>query len=362
MTTNPKYAHFHQRIIASFIDSFLFLTLILYMLSEAALGQSLAQVAYSLIIILLVMLSPFSIVYPLVFIKLFGATIGKIICGLEIVRVDGHSLSWKRIFFRQTIGYAFSSLFFGLGYLAMFKNEKRQTWHDQVVSTVVLEKRPTWIVGLVVLIGLIVAMGYFTIQTITHVKMNKPLQEESMVIFNQFKEIGEKEATPEATPKDSGPVVSQDILDDQARAYALIGEKKFNDASGVAEEMITESKTDIEKALAYQVKAEVLMNQNRFVEAKAPFLESLKLSDQLPGVYEGLAIVSINEKKYTAAKDYATKATSFEKPTAGSYYWLGVSYSYLKNNELAVSNLEKAVEMDPSNEFYKQELDAQKKQ
>ena len=73
---------------------------------------------------------------------LMGATPGKKIMGLRIVRED-HSLdlSIGQLFFRETVGRLLSTLPFFLGYLWVSWDKERKTFHDMLAKTRVVDYR-----------------------------------------------------------------------------------------------------------------------------------------------------------------------------------------------------------------------------
>jgi uncharacterized RDD family membrane protein YckC len=76
-----------------------------------------------------------------------SVTIGKLICGLRVVQVDGKPATMKGAFIRD-LAYHIDALFFGLvAYLSMVKGPLQQrfgdVWgHTVVVKTSVFEPRP----------------------------------------------------------------------------------------------------------------------------------------------------------------------------------------------------------------------------
>lgn len=69
-----------------------------------------------------------------------GRTLGKSLCNIQVVRLDGKSLTlWDC--FSRFFGYAASALSGGLGFLQAFWDPNRQSMHDKIVSTVVLLRR-----------------------------------------------------------------------------------------------------------------------------------------------------------------------------------------------------------------------------
>ncbi len=68
---------------------------------------------------------------------LVGATIGKGLLGLRVVRADGYPPTIGRSFIRF-IGYGLSAIVFFLGYIwVLFDNEHR-AWHDDLAGTWVI--------------------------------------------------------------------------------------------------------------------------------------------------------------------------------------------------------------------------------
>jgi uncharacterized RDD family membrane protein YckC len=75
--------------------------------------------------------------YPTFFVGRFGATPGKMIFGLKVVRPDGEQVTYLRAFGR-TAAEILSAMVFGVGYImAAFDTEKR-TLHDYLADTRVI--------------------------------------------------------------------------------------------------------------------------------------------------------------------------------------------------------------------------------
>lgn len=76
-------------------------------------------------------------VYGAVLWKLRGATVGGIVCGLQVVRTDGRSMDWATVIVRALA--CFLSLApLGLGFLWAAFDADKQTWHDKIAGTVVI--------------------------------------------------------------------------------------------------------------------------------------------------------------------------------------------------------------------------------
>ena len=77
--------------------------------------------------------------YDTFFVGRFGATLGKMACGLRVVSPEGERISYMRAFGRHFAGWI-SSIILGIGYLmAAFDDEKRAL-HDRICSTRVIHK------------------------------------------------------------------------------------------------------------------------------------------------------------------------------------------------------------------------------
>jgi uncharacterized RDD family membrane protein YckC len=66
-----------------------------------------------------------------------GTTIGGIICGLKVVRLDERELDWTTAIVRALS--CFLSLFAaGLGFLWVAFDDGKQSWHDKIAGTTVV--------------------------------------------------------------------------------------------------------------------------------------------------------------------------------------------------------------------------------
>jgi uncharacterized RDD family membrane protein YckC len=70
----------------------------------------------------------------------YGATLGKLIIGAKIVRLDGSALGYKFAFFRF-LARIVSDLTCYIGYLIVFFREDKRALHDLIAGTRVIYKR-----------------------------------------------------------------------------------------------------------------------------------------------------------------------------------------------------------------------------
>ena len=75
--------------------------------------------------------------YFVLFWVLVGATPGKQVLGLKIVRTSRQQLGWGRAIVRF-IGYWISAIVFFLGFLWVLVDSRRQAWHDKLADTFVV--------------------------------------------------------------------------------------------------------------------------------------------------------------------------------------------------------------------------------
>ena len=73
--------------------------------------------------------------------KFMNQTLGKLIMGLQVIKLNAEPLDWKTLIFREWIGRYISSVLM-LGYIVVAFNPSKQGFHDMFSDTVVvLEKR-----------------------------------------------------------------------------------------------------------------------------------------------------------------------------------------------------------------------------
>jgi uncharacterized RDD family membrane protein YckC len=94
-----------------------------------------------LIQILLIPTYLFLLLINLLYFTLFhaatGQTLGKLLCGIKVVKLDGGELEYGQSFLRFS-GYLLSALPLGLGFIWAAFDPKKLTWHDRVAETCVI--------------------------------------------------------------------------------------------------------------------------------------------------------------------------------------------------------------------------------
>lgn len=69
-----------------------------------------------------------------------GQTLGKKALKIKVVGVENaQAPGYTKAFLREVVGKMVSAMIFGLGYLWMLWDGKKQTWHDKIAGTVVVK-------------------------------------------------------------------------------------------------------------------------------------------------------------------------------------------------------------------------------
>jgi uncharacterized RDD family membrane protein YckC len=132
-STTAQYASFGRRLLAIFIDFIVImfismainLPFSLFMPDFSYIGSS---IGYGC-----------SLFYYVYFIGSRGQTLGKMALGIKVVKTDGSPVGYLNAFLREVVGKFISGLVFGLGWLWMLWDVRKQTWHDKIANTIVLK-------------------------------------------------------------------------------------------------------------------------------------------------------------------------------------------------------------------------------
>lgn len=87
--------------------------------------------------------SPFMLtlaIYGAILWKLKGSTIGGIVCGLRVVRLDNRPIDWATAIVRA-LSCFLSLMVAGLGFIWVAIDDEKQSWHDKIAGTTVVHAR-----------------------------------------------------------------------------------------------------------------------------------------------------------------------------------------------------------------------------
>lgn len=143
------YAGFGARFLASLVDGIIVGTIylvlmipvfILGIVTASSGGNRDATAIVSILIFLLQVIGSFIALGYYIYFTAKGQTLGKKALKIRVVRVEsGESPGYTKAFLREVIGKMVSAMVFGLGYLWMLWDPKKQTWHDKIADTVVVK-------------------------------------------------------------------------------------------------------------------------------------------------------------------------------------------------------------------------------
>lgn len=142
------YAGIFKRFCAIVIDSLLVnvvnvpLAVVgMFILASAEMEHNLSDEAGAFgIMVLLAVLTAWVALYFTWFTGRFGATPGKMMLGIKVVRPDGSRISYKRAFGRF-LAHQLSGAIFYIGYIIACFDDQRRGLHDHICDTRVVEKR-----------------------------------------------------------------------------------------------------------------------------------------------------------------------------------------------------------------------------
>ena len=150
MSANPapriNYAGFWIRLLAFLVDDFIIIAIFLMMVPfvRLPLTQLMANLDQESITILsgLADLIGGSIIllYLVLFTGLKGATPGKMVFGLKVVKVDGSPVDITTAVLREFVGKAVSIIVLYIGFIWVAFDAKKQGWHDKIAGTVVIKR------------------------------------------------------------------------------------------------------------------------------------------------------------------------------------------------------------------------------
>lgn len=70
-----------------------------------------------------------------------GQTLGKMVVGIKVVKVDGTQPDWTVAIVREVPGKIVSGIVFLLGFIWVAFDARKQGWHDKIAKTYVVSAR-----------------------------------------------------------------------------------------------------------------------------------------------------------------------------------------------------------------------------
>ena len=136
---NFQLATISSRIKAFIIDDILITLLVLLIFWETIAGSSDLSTVLILMNEFVLQVLVLKFIYQTFFVWYYGATIGKIVAKVRVVDFD--NLSRISLFQSalRSFGRILSEMFFYIGFIFSFFNDGRQTFHDKISKTLVVD-------------------------------------------------------------------------------------------------------------------------------------------------------------------------------------------------------------------------------
>jgi uncharacterized RDD family membrane protein YckC len=128
-TASKNHAGFVIRLVAALIDAII-----------VGAFQGLARYVFPGQMVKLVSLVV-SLGYGPLMLYQYQATLGKMVMKLKVVSEDGKKMDAGQVLLREWIGKFISGVVFGLGFIWVAIDEKKQGWHDRLARTLVVEQK-----------------------------------------------------------------------------------------------------------------------------------------------------------------------------------------------------------------------------
>jgi len=135
LTGEMRYGGFWIRFMAQFVDGIILAVggaILSFVLGLVLVFPGIAGLLVKGSIQLVIMI--LGIAYITYFIGHFGATLGKMACGLKVVRADGGKVDYSRAFGRYW-ATGLSSLTLSIGYLMAAFDDQKRALHDRICDT-----------------------------------------------------------------------------------------------------------------------------------------------------------------------------------------------------------------------------------
>lgn len=329
-TQNQKvYANYWIRLLATAIDASLLILIWLlagYILSlkvtaQPESGDLLLPLLLNKLLIFLAFSTIYwvlvnNVLYDSITTSKFGGTLGKLMLGLRVEDALGNNLSYKRAFFRYTVGYAVAGLLWGFGFFWILKDDKHQGWHDQITGSYVVKKGSNYLTVLAVL----------TLLALSAVN--------SAIVFAIFKNLSSKEIKNEIS------AVLENIKQEKTSSKEKSTKQPEN---GITSE--EKDKQEIE--LLYNEIQEIALNTQTAEQTPAP--ETLW---EMTGLANDMLKLS---------KSFALNYQSVDNLSyAGDNFYLFASLGACGALDWASGYYDKALELDPQNTTVRENVEALK--
>jgi uncharacterized RDD family membrane protein YckC len=128
--------------------------------------------------------------YFVILTKMYGATWGKKFFKLKVQTIGGTPITWLKAFLREVVGKIISSIVLMLGFVWALFDKKKQTWHDKIAGTIVVQDQPlskgrkicAYIIALIIpiaVLGILAAVVLVAVNPAEQLRRSKASQEKT---------------------------------------------------------------------------------------------------------------------------------------------------------------------------------------
>jgi uncharacterized RDD family membrane protein YckC len=365
---------FWPRALAVLIDTTIFVLVFLYIgYSLINSSHSVAEFVSTLINDLALIIFPlaiYNLFHRSIFTYLFGGTPGKLLTGLAVTGVDNEKLSFKRILFRQLIGYQLSAVALGLGFFSVLRDSEKRGWHDKASGTKVITRATLWPVGLLALAALIYGNYLVAAMTIQSFKSNTLLKTDAAVLISQYEQEKLKEKLNESSKVEDLSLQGADVATKQGNekeysekydaALAKFDNKDYQGAYDASTALLKDSKTDEQLGWTNYLIADSAYELYEDKDAQNHIALALTYMPDQPDFNNLAAQIYIAQESDQLALAHAQKAVALRPDDAWFHSTLGLALYYNNQNTEGLKEMQKAIDLDPSNTVYQQNLEDMK--
>jgi len=132
--------------------------------------------------------------------------------------------------------------------------------------------------------------------------------------------------------------------------------KNFINGLKTAKELQVNAKSADEKSIAYYWMGMNAYNLKQIDDAEGYFKKSSTLKADFASPYASLASIAIDKNNYQEVMDYSKLCLNYDINFPWCHYNLGVAYTAMNQVDLGLIEFQKAVELDPNNLIFRDNL------
>ena len=170
-------------------------------------------------------------------------------------------------------------------------------------------------------------------------------------VQNRYQELNEAAARQAAAPSPNAVKAETDTLMFEAKRFIAAG-----DLIAAEDKFLAAIKLDSKAVEAYRGLGRIYFEQGKLKQAKEVYEFILKLSPDDDRAYNRLGRLALASSEWERAAKYLEVAVKLNNQRAVRFFDLGRAYQALKKPAAALRNFAKAVQLEPNNAKYLDQL------